>query len=148
MKKKIKEWFNRYFIAEIVSTFLSLGTAWFVKITFNENVIAAFAGSAAASLGFYGTIAFSDIRKSLKHHRKHKLKYGFISYCKDFRNLIIEFGPSEILDVIAVRPFFMYLIPRLTGNFLLGTFIGKMIADVIFYIPAIVMYEIRKKHLN
>jgi len=51
-----------------------------------------------------------------------------------------------ILDVVIVRPFFMYFIPKLTSNFLLGTFIGKMIADIAFYIPAIIMYEVRKKH--
>ena len=53
------------------------------------------------------------MRKSLKHHRKHDLSYGFVAYFKDLRNLIIEFGPSEILDVMAVRPFFMYLMPKL-----------------------------------
>ena len=148
MKRKIKEWLKRYLLAEILSTIFSLGTAWIIKVYFNEDVIAAFAGSAMASISFYGVIAFSDVRKNLKHHKKHKMKYGFNSYFKDFRNLVVEFGPSEILDVIAVRPFFMYLIPRLTGEFLLGTFIGKMIADIIFFIPAIVMYEIRKKHLS
>lgn len=148
MKKKIKEWLKRYLFAEILSTILSLGTAWSIKVYFNEDVMAAFAGSAMASISFYGLVAFSDVRKNLKYHKKHKLKYGFNSYIKDFRNLLVEFGPSEILDVIAVRPFFMYLIPKLTGEFLLGTFIGKMIADVIFFIPAVVMYEIRKKHLS
>ena len=70
------------------------------------------------------------------------------AYFKDLRNLIIEFGPSEILDVLAVRPFFMYLMPKVMGEFVLGTFVGKMIADVVFFIPAVVMYEVRKKHLN
>ena len=146
--KKLIEWLKRYLLAEIVSTILSLATAWTIKVCFDENVIAAFAGSAMASISFYGIIAFSDIRKNLNHHQQHEIKYGFISYFKDVRNLVVEFGPAEIIDVIAVRPFFMYLIPRLTGHFLLGTFIGKMIADVAFYIPAVIMYEIRKKHLG
>ena len=70
------------------------------------------------------------------------------SFLKDFRNLIIEFGPAELMDVLAVRPFFMYLIPTLMSNFILGSFIGKTIADITFFIPAIVMYELRKKHLK
>jgi len=97
---------------------------------------------------FYGIIAYGDVRKSLRHHRKHALRYNFASYFKDLRNLIIEFGPSEILDVLAVRPFFMYLMPKLMGEFVLGTFVGKMIADLVFFIPAIIMYEVRKKHLS
>ncbi len=145
---KIKEWVRRYLLAEILSTMLSLAAAWTINRTTGDNVLAAFAGSAMASISFYGIIAYSDVRKSLKHHRKHDLSYGFVAYFRDFRNLVIEFGPSEILDVVAVRPFFMYLMPKVIGEFLLGIFIGKMIADVVFFIPAIVMYEIRKKHLN
>ncbi len=145
---KIKEWMRRYLLAEILSTLLSLATAWAINRTTGDNVLAAFAGSAMASVSFYGIIAYNDVRKSLKHHRKHDLSYGFVAYFKDFRNLVMEFGPSEILDVVAIRPFFMYLMPKVIGEFVLGIFIGKMIADVVFFIPAIVMYEVRKKHLN
>ena len=148
MKNKIREWIRRYLPAEILSTVLSLGTAWFIHRTTGDNVLAAFVGSAMASISFYGIIAYGDVRQSLKHHRKHDLRYGFAAYLKDLRNLIIEFGPSEILDVLAVRPFFMYLMPKVMGEFLLGAFVGKMIADVVFFIPAVVMYEVRKKHLN
>ena len=147
MKNKIKEWIKRYLLAEILCTALSLATAWVIHRTTGDNVLAAFGGSAMASISFYGIIAYNDVRKSLKHHRKHDLGHDFVAYFKDLRNLIIEFGPSEILDVLAVRPFFMYLIPKLIGQFVLGTFIGKIMADVVFFIPAIVMYEVRKKHL-
>lgn len=147
VKNKIKEWIRRYLLAEILSTALSLATAWVINRTTGNSVIAAFAGSAMASISFYGIIAYNDVRKSLKHHRKHELSYGFVAYFKDLRDLIIEFGPSEILDVLAVRPFFMYLIPKIIGEFVLGTFIGKMIADLVFFVPAIVMYEVRKKYL-
>jgi len=109
VKNKIKEWLRRYLLADILSTALSLATAWVIHRTTGDNVLAAFVGSAMASISFYGIIAYNDVRKSLKHHRKHDLSYGFVAYFKDLRNLIIEFGPSEILDVLAVRPFFMYL---------------------------------------
>ena len=139
---------RRYLLADILSTVLSLATAWIIHRTTGDNVLAAFGGSAMASMSFYGIVAYGDVRKSLKHHRKHDLTYGLMAYFKDLRNLLIEFGPAEILDVLAVRPFFMYLIPKLMGEFLLGVFIGKTIADVFFFVPAIVMYEVRKKHLN
>ena len=139
---------RRYLLADILSTVLSLTTAWIIHRTTGDNVLAAFGGSAMASMSFYGIVAYGDVRESLKHHRKHDLTYGLMAYFKDLRNLLIEFGPAEILDVLAVRPFFMYLIPKLMGEFLLGVFIGKTIADVFFFVPAIVMYEVRKKHLN
>jgi len=148
MKKKIIEWLKRYLLADVLSTLLSLGTAWAIMEGTADRVMAAFVGSAVASIVFYFTVAFSDVRKSIKQHRAENERYRIKSFLKDFRNLIIEFGPAELLDVLAVRPFFMYLIPKLTGDFLLGTFIGKMIADVIFFIPAIIMFELRKKHLD
>jgi hypothetical protein len=148
LKQKVIVWIKRYLTAEIISTILSLATAWLLMETTSDRVLAAFVGSAVASISFYGIVAIADVRKSLKQYRKENERYRLKSFLLDFRNLIIEFGPAEILDVLAVRPFFMYLIPKVTGDFLLGTFIGKMIADVIFFIPAIVMYELRKKHLD
>jgi len=148
MKKKILEWLKRYLVADIISTILSLGTAWLIMEHSGDRVLAAFIGSGVASLSFYLLIAFSDVRKSIKTHKTKNISYNMKSFLIDFRNLIIEFGPAEILDVIAVRPFFMYLIPTLVGNFILGTFIGKTIADGIFFAIAIIMYELRKKHLG
>ena len=148
MKNKIRDWLKRYLLADIICTILSMFTAWAIMESSGDRVLAAFIGSAVASVGFYGIIAFSDVRKSMKIHSSENRKYKIKSFLVDFRNLIIEFGPAEILDVLAVRPFFMYLIPKVTGEFLLGTFIGKMIADVIFFVPAILMYELRKKHLD
>ena len=148
MKNKIREWIRRYLLADILSTALSLGTAWWIHRVSGDNVLAAFLGSAMASVSFYGIIAYNDVRKSLRHHRKHALHYNFTSYFKDLRNLMIEFGPSEILDVLAVRPFFMYLMPKIMGDFVWGVFVGKMIADFVFFIPAIIMYEVRKKHFG
>ncbi len=147
MNKKIKEWIKRYLLADILSTIFSLFTAWLIMELTEDRVMAAFIGSAVASITFYGIVAFNDVRKSIKQHRNSGTKYEFKSFFIDFKNLIVEFGPAEILDVLAVRPFFMYLMPKLTGEFLLGTFIGKMIADVVFFIPAIIMFEVRKKHL-
>jgi len=148
MKRKILEWLKRYLLSDIISTILSLGTAWLIMERSGDRVLAAFIGSGVASLSFYLLIAISDIRKSLKNHKKFNKLYKTKSFLIDFRNLIIEFGPAEILDVIAVRPFFMYLIPTLVGNFIVGTFIGKTIADAIFFAIAIIMYELRKKHLE
>jgi len=148
IKTKAIVWLKRYSVAEIVSTILTLATAWIIMKNTDDRVLAAFVGSAVASISFYGFIAIGDIRKSIALHRKDDRKYNTKSFLIDFRNLIIEFGPAEILDVIAVRPFFMYLIPTLTGEFLISTFIGKTIADIFFFILAIVMYELRKKHLD
>ncbi len=147
-KSKVYEWIKRYTLAEIISTGLSLFVAWLVMEITTDRILAAFSGSLAASVLFYGVVAISDVRKSIKRQNSTNEKYKLKALLKDLRNLIIEFGPAEIIDVIAVRPFFMYLIPKLMGDFILGTLVGKIIADLFFFVLAIVMYELRKKHLN
>jgi hypothetical protein len=147
-KSKAVEWLKRYGIAEIISTVLSLFTAWVIMATSGERVISALAGSIVASISFYGVIAYNDVRNSIREHRLADERYRFRSGLIDFRNLIIEFGPAELLDVFIARPFLMYIIPVLTGEFVLSTLAGKVLADIIFYLLAIVMYEIRKKHVG
>jgi len=58
MKTKIIEWVKRYLFADVLSTILSLATAWGIFETSGDRVLAAFVGSAVASLVFYFTIAF------------------------------------------------------------------------------------------
>ncbi|MBW2708757.1 MAG: hypothetical protein JRD04_05675 [Deltaproteobacteria bacterium] len=50
MKNKIKEWIRRYLPADILSTVLSLATAWLIHRETGDNVLAAFVGSAMASI--------------------------------------------------------------------------------------------------
>ncbi|MFA5418377.1 MAG: hypothetical protein WC341_07960 [Bacteroidales bacterium] len=147
-KIKLKEWLKRYFLADTLSTIFSLFVAWAVKVTTDDRVLAAFLASAVASIVFYGVITIRDVRVSVRQHQIKNKKYKMRSFIRDFRNLLVEFGPAELLDVFAVRPFFMYLVPTLMTNFLVGSFVGKTIADIIFFVPAILMYEVRKKHLK
>jgi hypothetical protein len=55
MKNKIKEWMRRYLLADILSTVLSLATAWVIYRTTVDNVLAAFGGSAMGSFSKTGT---------------------------------------------------------------------------------------------
>lgn len=68
-----------------------------------------------------------------------------MGFFKTIRNLVFEFGFSEALDSFVVRPFCMYIFPILTNNYGVGIIIGKIVADVSFYIPTIIAYELRKK---
>ena len=63
------------------------------------------------------------------------------------RDLLIEFGPAELVDSLLARPLFMYLMPSLLHNFTAGIVAGKLAADVIFYGIAISAYELRQHYL-
>jgi hypothetical protein len=60
------------------------------------------------------------------------------------RNLVLEFGVAEALDSLVVRPALMYLASQLIGDVSVGVLIGKLASDVIFYVPAIAAYELRR----
>ena len=146
--RKIREWSKRYIPSEIIGTLAALLVAY-IATTFTSNLaIIAFAGTWGENIGYYGTISTRDIVESKRHHKEKNRKYGLISFGKNIRNLIIEFGFSEALDSFFVRPFFMYIFPLITGNLLLGIFLGKITADVTFYIPTIIAYETKRKHFN
>jgi hypothetical protein len=61
------------------------------------------------------------------------------------RDLILEFGPTEALDSFVLRPALMYTAGRLLADVSLGVIVGKLIADVVFYIPTITSYELLRR---
>ena len=148
MKKKIIEWLKRYGPAEIFATIGALIGAFSVFALSKNQIISAYAGMIGENIGYYGTLIFSDALKSIRIHKKKKTKYGFRTIAEDARNIILEFGFSEALDSLLVRPFCMYIFPVILNNYGIGIIIGKIVADVIFYIPTIISYELRKKHLD
>ncbi|MFH1127128.1 MAG: hypothetical protein ABIG84_01955 [archaeon] len=148
MKHKLKEWIKRYLPAEIAGMISALTGAGVAYMLTDNLIVVALAGVWSETIGYYAFISIRDIAHSRKHHRINNKKYGLISFLKNIRNLIIEFGFSETLDSFFIRPFFMYVFPIILGNVLLGVFIGKISADVVFYIPTITAYELRKKHLG
>ena len=147
MKNKIKKWLKRYLPAEIFGTLSAIAGAGLAYSMTNNGIISAYAGTISENVGFYGYMLIKEVYDSKIHHKNNNRKYTFTSFLKNARNLILEFGLAEIFDSLLLRPFFMYLFPLIIGNFALGIFVGKIVADITFYIPAIIAYELRKKHL-
>jgi len=71
---------------------------------------------------FYGATTIRNVSISIQTHRLMSKKYPLRSVLIDFRNLLVESGSAEVLDLLVVRPFFMYLIPTLMTNFIVGSF--------------------------
>ncbi len=148
MKKKLKEWFKRYLPAEISGTIGAILVAQVVFLITENRILSAYAGTIGEGISFYGTIFIREQINDLKKSKEKGKKHGIKEFSKTIRNLLVEFGPAEFLDSILIRPFFMYLFPVIIGNFAIGLFVGKIVADIVFYIPTIVMYELKKKHLK
>ncbi|KUJ60541.1 hypothetical protein AR687_17370 [Flavobacteriaceae bacterium CRH] len=145
-KSNFKEWFNRYKYAELASTSAALTTSLFSKIY--SGLTTAYLITFAEYLAFYGVILFSSYRKlKLKNKLLHK-KTTSGDILSLVKNLILEFGYPAILDFLVVRPFCMYWMPILCGNYFFGIILGKITADSCFYFFTIINYEIIKRRGN
>jgi hypothetical protein len=145
---KIKEWLRRYLPAEAFAVVSALLFSGIVYLLTKNRILAAYAGAIGDTGVFYLFIFIREHRADLSRSRKNNTKHGIKGFFRTVRNLAVEFGFSELLDSLFVRPFCMFIFPLLIGNFVLGILAGKIIADIIFYIPTITAYELRKKHLK
>ena len=143
MKNKIKERIKRYWIAEISWTLGALALPTIASFFTSNVVIFALSGTRWENIWFYGTMIFQEMYKLKK--LKHSPKHIFI---KSLRNILLEFGIAEISDSLFVRPAIMYLTLSNINNMQLGIFIWKIIGDLVFYIPTIISYELRKKYIK
>ena len=148
MKQKITEWIKRYGLAELNSLVLTVSSAW-LSFRYTENhLTSALVGTWAGNIAYFGTILLQDIRLATKQLALLNKPYSLATFSKNVRALLIEFGIAELLDSLFIRPTLLYYFPLWLNNFGLGIVIAKFTADISFYIPAIIGYELSKKRLR
>ena len=145
-KSNFKEWFNRYKYAELASTSAALTTSLFSKIY--SGITIAYLITFAEYLAFYSAILISSYKKLNAKNKLLNQETSFKDFLLLLKNLVLEFGYPAFLDFLIVRPFCMYWMPILCGNYFLGIIFGKISADLCFYFFTIVNYEIIKKREN
>jgi len=133
---RAKRWLHRYGPAEVVGIGTALLGSYLVHALTGSEIAAAFGGALGETLGFYGVIIGREIRRDAET--------GPRAWLRTAAHLMIEFGPAEILDTAVIRPFTMGAGTRLLGR-ALGIPLGKLAADVTFYVPVIITYEWRRR---
>jgi hypothetical protein len=141
IKRKGNEWFRRYAPAELAGTIGTLTCGIVTHNLLNNAVLTALAATWGENLGYYSWIIYAEY-KAVSLKNKHRKKLYFFSI---FKNVIIEFGPGEILDSSVIRPFVMYVCSTVIQNLALGLLVGKLVADILFYSLTISIFELRKK---
>ncbi len=144
MGKKIIEWIKRYLPAEIFAIIGALCGSMIAYFIFKNSIFTALGGTWGENIGYYGKILYNDI----KDRKSKDKKITFIGLVKVLRNTILEFGAGEYFDSFLIRPAAMYFFPKLIGNVPIGILLGKLSADVTFYIPTIISYELKKKYIK
>ena len=145
-KSNFKEWFNRYKYAELASTSAALLTSLFSKIY--SGLTTAYLITFAEYFAFYGVIIFTSYRKLARQNKILEKTTTLKDVISLIKNLALEFGYPAFLDFLIVRPFCMYWMPILCGNYFFGIILGKITADSCFYFFTIINYEIIKRKKN
>ncbi|MFL5800874.1 MAG: hypothetical protein ACJ8CR_03955 [Roseiflexaceae bacterium] len=60
-------------------------------------------------------------------------------------DLALEFGPAEALDSLLLRPALMYAGLTMIPSLALGIVFGQVAADIVFYVPTVVSYELLRR---
>lgn len=144
LKTKLKAWMARYGPSEILAFIGALTGGLAGDVLFHNSVVTALTATWGENSLFYGSLA---IREYIAVQRKHNMSFSR-TILRVLRNLTLEFSASEYLDGLIIRPSAMYLLPKITGNLALGVILGKLSADLIFYVPTIISYELRTKLLG
>ena len=148
MHPKIKEWLKRYLPAELLSVLATLAGGW-LAFAFTGNQLAmALTATWAGNVAYFGLIIAADIRRTNRQCKAQAISYSGRHFLQNLKALLIEFGVAEIADSFFIRPALLYYLPILTGNLTSGLILAKLVADVTFYVPAIIGYELSKRKLQ
>ena len=148
MKPRIREWLRRYLPAESLSLLATLGAAAAVWATAGSRTGAALVGTWAGNVAYFGWIVAADVWRTRRALHQQGRPYSRRVFLRIIRALVVEFGVAELADSFLIRPALLYYLPLWLGNFALGVVLAKFAADVTFYVPAIIGYELSKKRLR
>jgi hypothetical protein len=141
-RTRLREWVRRYLPCEIAGTVGELGGAAVAYLATGSLAAAAITATIGASAGYYAAAYVSALRWSYVDnvHRRWSSRV-LVSNLLALRSVAVEFGPAELIDGVAVRPFAFYVGPLIFDNTAVGWIFGKLVSDLAFYLCAIFSYE-------
>lgn len=146
--QKLKVWRNRYLPAELYSLIVTMVAAVLTYEATHSHLITAIVGTVAGSCVYFGYILAMDIRFARRKRHAHGKPYCLQTFIQNIKALVVEFGVAEVIDLFIIRPALMYYLPLWIENLAFGTLVAKLLADMTFYIPAIMSYELSKRWLR
>jgi hypothetical protein len=133
VKARVGVWLRRYAPAEVASLIGALVAAQVAWTLSGNGAAAAVAGAWGETTAYYTTMLARELIRT---------QAGlFVT----LRELILEFGVAEALDTLLIRPGLMYAGGQLVADVRLGVLLGKLGADVFFYVPTITAFELRRR---
>lgn len=130
-------WLARYGPSELLSLAATLLSTWATLALTGSVVLAAVIATWVEFMAYYGVIVgralfCAGVRSPL----------AVLAIARD---LALEFGPAEILDSLLIRPAALSLGLSLIPWPAAGAIAGKLAADLLFYLPTIISYELLRR---
>ena len=141
-RAKGAHWLKRYGVAEVAGLCAALVGSFAARALTGNEIAAAYGGAIGENLGYYGVIIGREVVSDRRAAFAAGRGYGLAGATRTARNLVFEFGVAEALDSGLLRPLAMALGVRFFGS-AVGIVVGKLAADVTFYLPVILAYELR-----
>ncbi len=130
-RRGIVFWICRYLPAEIVGTAAMVIAGLAVTVWTDAPAIVALAALVGESIGFYTVLAITIYAEQAQVAPTWRRAVG-----RTFLLLIAEFSAAELLDTLLVRPAALILGVWLIPDPVVGLLLGKIAADVVFYLVA------------
>ena len=140
---KLGEWLHRYGPAECGGIAGALLGSFLVQRATGSTLAAAYAGAWGESLGYAAVVLARDVVAESRAAHSARGAFRIADLSRVVAGLLAEFGPAGAIDTFVTRPLAMALGVRALGLGL-GVILGKLAADVLFYVPVIVIYEYRQ----
>ncbi len=140
----VYRWLNRYGVAECAGIACALAASLVVRRLGGNAIAAAYAAAWGETIGYSAAIVSRDFLAGVRTARVRRQAFGARGAAGIVAGLIAEFGPAGLIDTFFTRPLMMGLGARLAGP-KLGVLVGKLAADVVFYVPVIFMYERKRR---
>ena len=145
---RVREWLRRYGPAEVLSLAATLGAAAVATRASSPEVARALAATWAGNLAYFGYLLGQDVWQTRQALHAQGRGYTVGTLGRNIRALVVEFGVAEVLDSLFIRPALLYWLPRWLHSVPLGVLAAKLAADVTFYVPTIISYELSKQKLR
>jgi len=144
LSAKVYRWLNRYAVAECAGIACALVGSLVVRRLSGSTIAAAYAAAWGETIGYSAAIVGRDFAAGVRTARVRRQAFGARGALEVIVGLLAEFGPAGLLDTFVTRPLAMGLGARFVGP-KLGVLVGKLAADVLFYMPVVFMYERKRR---
>ena len=143
-KTRLRIWIKRYGVSELAGIGMAFGGSWLMASATGNPIATAYGAAVGEALGFYGSLVTREMIQEAYVAGSRREPFGVREIIRTWRGLLLEFGPAELLDTGLLRPLAMG-VGIVTVGPALGIVAGKLLADVAFYLPVILIYEHRRK---